>query len=136
MGRGVLPVVVAMALAGCTTFLAGPPLDACTDGVLPEGHELRVRVVWNHTGEPVAGACVGAYPAQPPVVETDARTDGGGVAVLRLPERAWHVNAVLRSDQDGLCVYTTGGDEVATPVAVRGPAEVALRMYQDRRVCV
>lgn len=137
MGRGAAPLVAAFVLAGCTTLLAGPPLDACTDGLLPEGHEVRVRVVWNHTGEAVVGACVGAYPAQPPVVETDARTGAEGVAALRLPPRDWRINALLRSDTEGRCAYTAHGEgEVVGPFAIGGPRNLTLRMFREVRVCV
>jgi hypothetical protein len=125
----------AVLVAGCTNLLAGPPLDQCTAGLLPEGHEVRVQVVWNATAEPVAGACVRAHPTGDPPADTGVRTDAGGMAVLRLPERTWRINAILGKPPDGLCAWVTDPDEPGD-LAVTGAAEVRLTMFTEGGVCV
>lgn len=131
-----LALLFAGAMAGCTSFIAGPPLDQCIAGLLPVGHEVRVRVVWNATGEPVDGACVNAYPETEPAASSQVRTNAEGLAVLRLPERGWNLYALKAAASDGLCAWTTSSEEAPRgPLRVTGPAEVTLRLRTDAKTC-
>ena len=125
--------LLALPLAGCASFLAGEPLDACQPGVLADGHLVPVRVVWNATGEPVEGACVHASPARAPEPASEQRTGADGEVTLRLPDGDWRLSALRGRPPGGHCAYVVFADlRVAGPP----PGPSVLRLVEDAVMCV